>query len=651
MAIYGWTGKILRVNLTTGAITHADTMRYVPKFVGGLGMAAKIAWDELKPGTGAFDPENLLMITVGPLTGTLASGAGRVEVTGIAPQQHPAVFSRSNIGGHWGAELKYAGFDGIIVEGRAEAPVTLWIHDGEAEIVEASDLWGQGTFATTARLRGLYGRQTRILSIGQAGENLSRIAVIQSETGQAAGQGGFGAVMGSKKLKAIAVRGTGGVRIAHPQRFKEICLSASREAESPNTSGPEGRFAKEPHYGPNYRWRKCGFCMTPCYHKFYMGVPGATDARSYTAAMQCGGVHSTSLSGSVQGRALCSDYGVNTWEIAFGIIPWLQRCKQQGLIQDVDGYAIPAPDRPIQYLDDVATVSPEFLEHLIRIITFREGEMGEALADGGCYAAERLFGGAGQPLLDDIYPRRCGQTEHWAGHWGPGGICYWPWWLPPLLQWCMDTRDPASDSSHQWTEHAQEFMLEWGPNKGHLPAEKAQRVCARVYGRADICDPAVTYDPPEARAIPALWHSHRGMIVGSLILCDYENTRVFSMLTEDGQADTALMSRLFSAATGGETSEQELDRAGERIWNLLRAIDVRNHGRDRRVDEATLDGFTYPCLASGVMLDRARFLTLMDSYYELSGWSKANGRPTRARLEQLDLKEVADELEAMGRLG
>jgi len=118
--------------------------------------------------------------------------------------------------------------------------------------------------------------------------------------------------MGSKKLKAIAVRGTGGVRIAHPQRFKEICLSASREAESPNTSGPEGRFAKEPHYGPNYRWRKCGFCMTPCYHKFYMGVPGATDARSYTAAMQCGGVHSTSLSGSVQGRALCSDYGVNT---------------------------------------------------------------------------------------------------------------------------------------------------------------------------------------------------------------------------------------------------------------------------------------------------------------------------------------------------
>ena len=102
-----------------------DTMQYVPQYIGGLGVAARIAWEGLKPGTGAFDPGNMLLVMAGPLTGTLASGAGRVEVSGIAPQQHPPVYSRSGMGGHWGAELKYAGYDGLVVVGQAEEPVYL----------------------------------------------------------------------------------------------------------------------------------------------------------------------------------------------------------------------------------------------------------------------------------------------------------------------------------------------------------------------------------------------------------------------------------------------------------------------------------------------------------------------------------------------
>ena len=181
--------------------------------------------------------------------------------------------------------------------------------------------------------------------------------------------------------------------------------------------------------------------------------------------------------------------------------------------------------------------------------------------------------------------------------------------------------------------------------------EQVRGVCARVYGHPDACDPAISYDPPEAKVLPALWHSHRGMVVNSLVLCDYEHTRVLSALREDGAADTALMSKLLSACTGYDVSEEALDRAGERIWNQLRAIDVRHFGRDRAIDESTLDGYAYPAREDGVLLDHERFLGMLTKYYALSGWNPANGWPTRARLEALALGDVADELEREGKLG
>ena len=181
--------------------------------------------------------------------------------------------------------------------------------------------------------------------------------------------------------------------------------------------------------------------------------------------------------------------------------------------------------------------------------------------------------------------------------------------------------------------------------------EKARAVCAKIYGNQDVCDPAYEYEPPELKVIPAIWHSHRAMIVDSLVLCDREHSRVFSMLSEDGSADTGLMSKLLSLSTGCDISEKELDRAGERIWNQLRAIDVQNFGRNRAIDESTIDGFMYPGKDDGVMLDREKFLKLLDKYYELSGWNRTNGCPTRAKLEELSLGDVADELELSGKLG
>ena len=274
--LYGWTGQILHVDLSSGDVSALDTAAYLP-FVGGVGIAARIAWETLAPGMDPFDPAAPLFVMTGPLTGTLASGAGRVEVLGVAPQQRPSIFSRSGMGGHWGPELKYAGYDGVIVQGQASAPVYLWIDDGQVEIRDAAHLWGAGTYATTNALRAAHGAATRVISCGPAGERRSRIAVIQTETGNAAGQGGFGGVMGAKRLKAIAVRGSGGVRIARPQVFLDLCLRASRESQRPGRR--RRRWYRRDGERTGFRIRKCGLCLTPCAHPIVQN-PVSTDGAS-----------------------------------------------------------------------------------------------------------------------------------------------------------------------------------------------------------------------------------------------------------------------------------------------------------------------------------------------------------------------------------
>jgi len=650
---FGYTGAILRIDLTTRTASIIETNRYTPQFVGGLGLAAAIAWDELGPGVGPFDPENLLMLMVGPLTGTLASGAGRVQVAGVAPQAYPPRFSRSNMGGHWGPELKYAGFDGIVIQGKADKPIYLWIHDGEVEFMDAGDLWGTTTYYTAQELRRRHDPRTRVIAIGVAGERQSRIACLQTETDNAAGQGGFGGVMGSKNLKAIAVRGPRGVRIARPAEFIREALGKSRESFG---SAPEGSTARWPsrpiQSAPNMRTRKCGFCANVCTHPLFMNVPGVAFPGTFTTARQCYGYMMDNREATIAARAMTSQYGLNGWEITYGIIPWLQLCKQHGLIDAVDGIPISVPDKPIVYLRDVVNSSPELTARLIQIIAFQEGELGGALAQGACYAADVLFGGQGRALLDYIYPGRAGQTGHWTSHWGTGGRIYFPWHLPIVMQWCVDTRDPASDTSHAWTSHVQHWLPRSGPTQGPLPIEEVKAICAKVYGDGDVCDPAYSNERPELQAIPAIYHTDRGVTMDSLVLCEYDHGMVFNSLAEDHMADTGLMARLFSLATGYETSEAELQRSGERISQVLRAIDVRNYARDRHVDEMYLDTtFRFPGGDDGITIDRAGFMGIMDAYYDLRGWNRANGWPTRTRLEALGLPHVADGLEAVGRLG
>ena len=207
----GWAGKILRVDLSTGAITSEDTMKY-KDYLGGTGLGYKVLWDEVRPGTRAWDPANRVVFAVGPLTGTGAPCTGRVSITTLWPAHADELPASGHMGGHWGPELKYAGWDAVIVQGKAAKPVWIKIVDDQVTIEDASRLWGNGIYRATTEICTIMGSGAHVAAIGQAGENLARLSCVLCDRSHSAG--GAGSVMGSKNLKAIGVVGTGSLKIA-----------------------------------------------------------------------------------------------------------------------------------------------------------------------------------------------------------------------------------------------------------------------------------------------------------------------------------------------------------------------------------------------------------------------------------------------------
>lgn len=234
--MYGWTGKILRVNLSARSVSVEDLCPEIAEnYLGARGLGTKILYDELKPGVDPLGPDNKIIFATGPLTGTAATSAGRYNVVTKSPLT--GFIAASNSGGYFPAELKYAGFDAIIVEGAADEPVYIWVHNGKAEIRSAKHVWGKNTAETTDILVAETDPDAKVACIGPAGEKLVLFACVVNDKGRAAGRSGVGAVMGSKNLKAIVVRGTGDVKVADPAKFREAVLAAFKKIkESPVTS-------------------------------------------------------------------------------------------------------------------------------------------------------------------------------------------------------------------------------------------------------------------------------------------------------------------------------------------------------------------------------------------------------------------------------
>jgi len=606
----------------------------VPEFVGGRGVAARLAWNEIPPEINPFSPENRLIFMNGPLTGTLAPTSGRTIVCGVSPRIYPQPwYTRSTFGGYWGPELKYAGLDGIVIQGKAASPKYIWIEDGEVDILDAKRLSGNGTYSTQKALKKRHGDGVQVACIGPAGENLVRFATIQHNLTNSAGQVGFGAVMGSKKLKAIAVRGTCGVKIAEPERFLELCRYVKRQAlpgyMAVRSSPRPGRIqcthaCTAPCGAVIYRNLKSVFSdgvinATPlCNDCSWFGKPENGLLVHYEAdGLKVKGWPGWDKPIAVEFTSLCEDLGLCTWVLET-MAPWLIKCVDDG-IREIGGLK----------LDPLVA---EWWWKFLHMIARREGA-GDIFAEDLIRAAEKLglnldVARFQMPAWGAPAHRDSRQNDR---HPSPG-------YIVTALQWAMASRDPFN-SEHSYTL-LQHYIDQY--NVGKEP--RLRKLSLKIYGN----DKAFDRDTYEGKAQPVVFSGNRSCVKDSLLLCDWVFPRLIASFetdrdfkaADDIAGDTSIESCLFSAATGVSWTEDELDKAGERIYNLERAILVRS-GRSRRMDETVIPHFKLPDKYDGTRLDEERFRKLMDEFYGLRGWDQETGIPTRRKLEELGLRDVA----------
>ncbi|MBW2368010.1 MAG: hypothetical protein JRH15_09005, partial [Deltaproteobacteria bacterium] len=288
---YGWAGTVLLVNLTDKEIRKVPTQNYAPeKFIGGVGLCSKIYWDMGCPGKEAFDPKNPVMVAVGPMTG-IPGPFNRGEICGIGAQNYPKPqFTYSGFGGSFPAAMKYAGYDAIVITGKADKPVYLDIRNDAVEIRDAADLWGLDLFEVQETLMSRAPRAS-VLAIGPAGENLSPTAIVANETTSSAGQGGFGAVMGSKNLKAISAKGTKVVKIARPEELRKVVKSCHQDGKW--LTGASQPFCREPLCG--------GEAADELVSKYRTGLTGP-----YGCPYQCIGFYD--MPGVGKGGGMCASW-------------------------------------------------------------------------------------------------------------------------------------------------------------------------------------------------------------------------------------------------------------------------------------------------------------------------------------------------------
>ncbi len=647
-----YRNRLLRVDLSSGEIRAEETAPYLPDYLGGRGLAAKIVWDEYPEPVEAFDERNPLMIMPGALTGARAPYSGRTALGTFAPQGHPYTwFTRANIGASWGHELKLAGYDGIVITGASETPVRLMIRDDEVSLISADALWGMDTLAVQEAIKAIDGSRVKTLTIGPAGESLSRIATIHTGSTSVAGQGGFGAVMGSKKLKAITVSGTQEVPVAHSERLRDLFRDVAKAVQG--LRGMKQRVAQinerlVEEGGGEARAVPCTqYCVTPCRTEI-RNAQGRHFDQKWSGVVGCvsglfGGGRGTlydwdlGIHGTLELNMHANRLGLNHWDILVGIVPWLRSSQAHGLISQINGV-------PMDWN------SPELWVTLLDAMAHRRG-IGDALAEGGWRAAYQLD--LGVEIMRRYYTG-WGYSGHWDGHACFTNHIVYPFWIVSVLHWAMDTRDPAS-STHGYVQNVMHRgPFGWG-GRGENPItwDHMRAIGERVYGRADTLDPLSGY---EGKAIPAAFHAVRSVMKDCLSTDDQVFPLIYSTQTEDhflrvGEGDNAFdgtetEAHLFAAGTGVEWDPVEFSRAAERVLNLERALTVRHYGRDRAMDERVVPTFEYlenwenPEVGRRMALDAEQFRPVMDAYLQLRGWDVETGWPTPEKLSELGLPGV-----------
>jgi aldehyde:ferredoxin oxidoreductase len=638
MAEFGYADKILRVDLSSQSITVLSTQDYADRFLGGQGIAEKLYWDEVPPGARAFDAENALIFATGPLCGIPVFGGSRWQVSGKSAAPSPEHFDNCNLGGRWGVDLKFAGYDAILVRGKSEKPVYLFLHDDVAELRDASAVWGKGAIKTREILKSELGESASVVAIGPAGENMVTMATLLADN-DASGSGGLGATMGSKKLKAIAVKAARNrAKVARPERLKELARKF-REL-SPGALTEAGGIALR-IMGPRTKKELCWGCAGDCLRRTYQ----AEDGRKGKFMCQSGIFYKffQSMAGGtpVEGHELafhanklCDDYGVDTLAITLAII-WMFGCHTAGILSDE------STGIPLSKLG-----GPEFIEMLVRKLSLREG-FGDILAQGLPKAADLVGSGARDYVVN--YISKAGQPSIND----PRLYC------TTALLYAMQPEPPMAQL-HEISSHILRW-LDWrkGAKNAYLSNDAMRAMAKRFWGS----EVAAEMGSFQGKALAAKMIQDREVAKECLILCDFVWPIMETPNTEDHVGDPTLQSQILSAVTGKDIDEEGLNRIGERVFNLERAILVREGHRGREDDRLPdawhtmpLEGdFTNPeCIVPGKgdeavprigsMVNREEFERAKDEYYQIRQWDVATGLQIRSKLEELGLKDVAQDL-------
>jgi aldehyde:ferredoxin oxidoreductase len=609
----GYLGRIGRVDLTSRRATDETlSRRLVRDFVGGRGWSSWIAWSEIPENVDPLGPENKLVVATGPLTGLLTIASGKTTFASISPQT--GIYGDSNVGGMFGPELKYSGYDALIIEGRAERPTYLLVDEGRIEFKEASHLWGRGSYETEDTIKkDLNDKRVKVASIGPAGENLVKFSCVNVEYGRQAGRTGTGAVMGAKKLKAIAVRGSKDVAVADFEKLRNIFDEAMRIALNHRDLKMWQRqgtlqildWSNDNDCLPTRNFQAANFeaiagidgyameSKTKVSNKSCFGCPMGCGQFSIVRSGDYKGTaaegpeyESATLLGSncglekieevVHANYLCDDFGLDSIS-AGNVVAFAMECFERGLLRSEE----------VQGLD-LRFGNAKAMFELLRMVASRSG-IGDLLAEGVRTASKKIGKGSEKFAMHSKGLEISGYDSRGAQ---AMGLSY-------------ATCDIGAHHNRSW---------------------------AITY---DLKVGRTTYGDDKVKWVIYLQH----------IRPMFDCLGVCRLPWLELGIPPEIYVKSYSAATGIDASLDDMLRVSERVWNLNRAIAARRgvSGKDDWLPDRLFDDPVPAGVAKGMALDRGKFSEMVSTYHRLRGWSPT-GIPTKEKLAELGLEDVAHAL-------
>ncbi|MGI9951806.1 aldehyde ferredoxin oxidoreductase family protein [Moorellaceae bacterium AZ2] len=610
---YGFNGRIARVDLTKGAVSTEELgEEFYRKFFGGRNFIAYFLLNELKSSCDPLSPDNVLVFAPGVITAAPVAGCGRNSVGAISPLT--GGYGESEAGGYFGAALKNAGFDALVVTGQASHPVYLWIHDSQVEIKDARHLWGQTVAATYHSLCAELGTGIRTALIGPAGENLVRYACIINDLSHAAGRNGIGAVMGYKKLKGIVAYGHQRPPLAEPDRIKEIANWLAKNVDTvcgwaktlgtpgslmyhndidglPTRNFKEASFEQAEAISGETMHRTiligrdtCYACPVRCKQVVSVEEPYHVDPTyggpEYETLVAFGSLCGISdLKAIAKAHELCNAYGLDT--ITTGaLIAWTMECAEDGLVEGAD-------------VRDLRFGNARVMLKLIEDITMRRG-LGEVLAEGvkggllafGEKAAARAVHVKGQPL-----PFHEGRVKR--------GMALGYAISPTGADHCNSLFD--------------DFYV---PGAWGVPEMQALGILRPL--------PMDDWGPEKVRML--IYSSYWKSLMNCMVMC------IFMPYSYDQIVE------IVRAVTGWNVTSFELAKVGERGLNMARLVNLKQGltAEDDSLPQRLFDIPVSPRSGGSFVLDRKQFEEAKRLYYQMMGWTE-EGIPTRGKLLELGL--------------